>query len=141
MALGFIPIGRAEHSSALMRGELIRYLAELAWAPHAILLNTAVRWRVDGPDTLALSAGGGETVSEVLLNLDSDGRIGGAFAAWSVLRLSPSQRLVASVLGRSRLGNRGERNSLLASTYRELGYELSQRAALTAFVPQRCPSP
>ena len=81
MALGFIPIGRAEHSSALMRGELMRYLAEAPWAPHAILLNTALRWRVDGPDTLALSAGGGETASEVLLNLDSDGRIGGAFAA------------------------------------------------------------
>ena len=79
-ALGFIPIGRAEHSSALMRGELIRYLAELAWAPHAILLNTVLRWRVDGPDTLAVSAGAGVTAAEVLLSLDSDGRIAGAFA-------------------------------------------------------------
>lgn len=80
-ALGFIPIGRAEHSSALMRGELMRYLAELSWAPHAILLNTLLRWRVDDPDTLAVSAGAGETASEVLLSLDSDGRIAGAFAA------------------------------------------------------------
>jgi hypothetical protein len=79
-ALGFIPIGRAEHSSALMRGELMRYLAELAWAPHAILLNTALRWRVDGPDTLVVSAVAGETASEVVLSLDSDGRIVGAFA-------------------------------------------------------------
>jgi len=80
-ALGFIPIARAEHSAALKRGELMRYLAELAWAPHAILLNTSLRWRVDGPDSLAVSAGAAETASEVLLSLDSDGRIAGAFAA------------------------------------------------------------
>jgi len=80
MALGVIPIARAEHSSALVRGELMRYLAELAWAPHAILLNTALRWRVDGPDTLAVSAGIGDTASEVLLGLDSQGRIAGGFA-------------------------------------------------------------
>ena len=81
MALGVIPIARAEHSSALMRGELMRYLAELAWAPHAIILNTALRWRVDGPETLTVSAGAGETSSEVLLSLDGDGRIAGAFTA------------------------------------------------------------
>jgi hypothetical protein len=80
MAVGVIPIVRAEHSSALMRGELMRYLAELAWAPQAILLNTALRWRVDAPDTLAVSAGAGETASEALLTLGSDGRIAGAFA-------------------------------------------------------------
>lgn len=79
-ALGFIPIGRAEHSSALMRGELMRYLAELPWVPHAILHNTALHWRVDGPETLAVSAGAGATACEVLLSLDSDGRVAGAFA-------------------------------------------------------------
>jgi hypothetical protein len=80
MAFGLIPIARAEHSSALMRGELMRYLAELAWAPDAILFNAALRWRDDGPDTLAVSAGAGETASEVILSLDGDGRIAGAFA-------------------------------------------------------------
>src|ERR1700737_585298 len=68
LALGIIPIARAEHSSALMRGELMRYLAELAWAPDAILLNTELRWREDGPDRLAVSAGVGETAAEVTLN-------------------------------------------------------------------------
>jgi hypothetical protein len=80
-ALGFIPIGRAEHTSALVRGELVRYLAELPWAPHAILLNTTLSWRVDDPDTLAVSAGADETACEILLSLDNDGRIVGAFAA------------------------------------------------------------
>jgi hypothetical protein len=51
LALGILPISCAEHSSALMwRVELMRYLAELAWAPDAILLNTELRWREDGPD-------------------------------------------------------------------------------------------
>lgn len=63
-----------------MRGELMRYLAELAWAPDAILFNTALRWREDGPDGLAVSAGAGETAAEVMLSLDNEGRIAGAFA-------------------------------------------------------------
>jgi hypothetical protein len=77
-AFGLIPIARVEHTPALVRGELMRYLAELAWAPAAIFLNTTLRWREDGPDTLAVSAG--ENASEVILSLGSDGRIAGGFA-------------------------------------------------------------
>lgn len=80
MALGVIPIARAAHTPELVRGELMRYLAELPWAPVAILLNTTLRWREDGPDTLVVSAGAGETASEVMLSLDGDGRIAGGFA-------------------------------------------------------------
>ncbi len=80
MAAGVIPIARAEHTTALLRGELMRYLAELPWAPAAILLNTALRWRVEGPDRLAVSGGSGETTSEVILSLDTDGRIRSGFA-------------------------------------------------------------
>ena len=79
-ALGIVPIVRAKRSSALMRGELMRYLAELAWAPDAILRNTALRWRVDGPDKLTVSAGSGDAAAEVVLSLDSEGRIVGSFA-------------------------------------------------------------
>jgi hypothetical protein len=80
MALGILPIARAEHTPALVRGELMRYLAELAWAPDAILCNTALHWRAAGPSTLAVSAGAGPTASEVMLSLDDDGRIAGAYA-------------------------------------------------------------
>jgi hypothetical protein len=80
IALGFIPIARAEHSSALIRGELMRYLAEIAWAPDAILLNTELRWREDAPDRLAVSAGSGDRAAEVMLGLDNEGRIASAFA-------------------------------------------------------------
>jgi hypothetical protein len=79
-ALGLIPIGRAARTPALVRGELMRYLAELAWAPGAIFFNTALRWREVGPDALAVSAGAGETASEVVLSLDGEGRIASAFA-------------------------------------------------------------
>jgi hypothetical protein len=58
----------------------MRYLAELAWAPDAILLNAALRWREEGLDMLAVSAGSVETASEVLLSLDNEGRIAGGFA-------------------------------------------------------------
>ncbi len=80
MALGVIPIARAERTPALVRGELMRYLAELAWAPDAILCNTALRWRAKGPSTLAVSAGAGPTASEIMLSLDGDGRIARAYA-------------------------------------------------------------
>jgi hypothetical protein len=79
-ALGIIPITRAERSAALIRGELMRYLAELAWAPDAILLNTELRWREDGAETIAVSAGSGATMAEVTLHLDGEGRIAGTFS-------------------------------------------------------------
>lgn len=80
LALGFIPISRAAHTSALVRGELMRYLAELPWAPDAILHNPNLLWRMAGPDLFAVSAGSGEARSEVILSLDREGRIAGAFA-------------------------------------------------------------
>ncbi len=81
MALGFIPIARAQHTPALVRGELMRYLAELPWAPAAILHNTTLRWRTDSADCLVVSAGVGATASEVILSLDSEGRVASGFAA------------------------------------------------------------
>lgn len=80
-ALGFIPVARAEHSPALVRGELMRYLAELPLAPDAILHNRELRWREVSPGRLAVSAGSGDTAGEVHLSLDGDGRVAVAFAA------------------------------------------------------------
>lgn len=79
-ALGFFTLARAQPSAQLTRGELMRYLAELAWAPDAILRNSHLRWREDGPDRLVVGAGSGETAAEVTLTLDGEGRIIGAFA-------------------------------------------------------------
>ena len=43
--LGSIPVAGVEGGS-LDRGEAMRYLAELPWAPDAILLNREIAWRV-----------------------------------------------------------------------------------------------
>lgn len=74
-ALGFIPIVRAPASPDLTRGELMRYLAELPWAPGAILNNPDLRWRRDAPDRLVVGAGQGAISAEVTLALDRAGRI------------------------------------------------------------------
>ena len=58
----------------------MRYLAEIAFALDAILFNTELRWRVDGPDTLAVSAESDGTNAEVILGLDAEGRIVNLFA-------------------------------------------------------------
>lgn len=79
-ALGFITLAHAKPSAQLTRGELMRYLAELAWAPDAILRNTGLRWREDGPDHLIVGAGSDDTAAEVVLTLGGEGRIAGAFA-------------------------------------------------------------
>lgn len=81
MALGVIPLARAAHTAALVRGELMRYLAEIAWVPHAILHNHGLNWEVIDAETLVVRAGAGDTACRVVLGLDSDGRIASAFAA------------------------------------------------------------
>ncbi len=79
-ALGFIPIARMRASADATRGELMRYLAELPFAPAAILHNSSLRWRSEGPDCLAVSAGVSDVTAEVTFSLDTDGRIASVFA-------------------------------------------------------------
>ena len=75
-ALGFIPIAHEGPSDALTQGELMRYLAEVAWAPDAILANRDLRWCDHGPRSLTVSAGN----ASVMLTLDEDGLIAQTFA-------------------------------------------------------------
>jgi hypothetical protein len=79
-ALGLIPVASTRSSPQLDRGELMRYLAELAWAPDAILRNPLLRWRMPAPGRIAVAAGEGEAAGEVVLELDEAGRIASAFA-------------------------------------------------------------
>jgi len=78
--LGVMPLVRTTPSAALTRGELMRYLAELAWAPDAVLLNTALRWREIDAATLGVSAGIGAAAAEVFFTLNGDGTIAGGYA-------------------------------------------------------------
>ncbi|MGV9010773.1 DUF6544 family protein [Brevundimonas sp.] len=79
-ALGIIPIATLAPSDALTRGEMIRYLAEIAWGPDAILQNADLRWSEEGPDRLVVSAGSGGAQAEVTLTLNAEGRIAEAFS-------------------------------------------------------------
>jgi len=65
---------------AAAKGEIMRYLAELAWAPDAILHNHMLAWTVGGDCTLRASAGHGSALGAVEFRLDNDGRIGSVFA-------------------------------------------------------------
>lgn len=78
--LGFIPVMHNGSSPALVRGEMMRYLAEIALMPDAILFNRALRWHVHGPSTIAVSAGQGTGAADIMLGLDADGRIETTFA-------------------------------------------------------------
>lgn len=79
-ALGLFRLAHFEDTNDLARGELMRYLAELAWAPDAILLNRELRWRVLSPREFNVSAGEGDRAAQVTLYLDEEGRIAEAFA-------------------------------------------------------------
>ena len=65
---------------ALAKGEIMRYLAELALAPDAILLNRSLDWSVIDKKTFCVAAGSGAGRGSVRLQLDDDGRIGSIFA-------------------------------------------------------------
>jgi hypothetical protein len=80
-ALGCIPLVRTVSTPALVRGELMRYLAELAWAPDAILRNSTLRWRQADGGAIVVGAGRDEVAVEVSFGLDSVGRIETAFAS------------------------------------------------------------
>jgi hypothetical protein len=80
-ALGLVPIARVQGSPALTRGEFMRYMAELPWAPDAILRNPHLHWHETAPRKLVVSTAVGKAAADVLFELDSDGRIASAFAA------------------------------------------------------------
>ena len=64
----------------LAKGEIMRYLAELAWAPDAIILNQSLHWSETDARTMCVAAGSGAGRGSVRVDLDEDGRIGSIFA-------------------------------------------------------------
>jgi len=73
-----LPLMRAPASPALDRGEVMRYLAELVWAPEAMLSNRHLRWQVaaDGAE-ITVSA---REDAAVTFTLGGDGRVASIFA-------------------------------------------------------------
>ncbi|WP_137110442.1 DUF6544 family protein [Rhodobacter sp. SY28-1] len=79
-AFGVFPLVRSRSSAALTKGELQRYLAELPYAPDAILHNPALEWREIDRNRLAVATGSGAQRAEVIFTLDPDGHIGSVWA-------------------------------------------------------------
>jgi hypothetical protein len=79
-ALGVIPLVRGAPSVALTKGEMLRYLAELPFAPDAILHNRALGWRVIDANQIAVSCGPAAMQTEVVFALNADGRVASASA-------------------------------------------------------------
>lgn len=74
-AFGLLRIASVKGGAAAAKGEVMRYLAELAWAPDAILRNPSLAWTVVDSRTLRVSAGQDQARGEVELRLDENGRI------------------------------------------------------------------
>lgn len=72
---GVIQVVRSAGSKAVTRGELMRYLAELAWAPDAILMNREIDWRVVDEKTFVIGNGTGPDRAEITLHLGADGLV------------------------------------------------------------------
>ncbi len=79
-ALGVIPLVRSSASVALTKGEMQRYLAELPFAPDAMLHNRALSWRVVDDNQIAVSCGPAAMQTEVTFALNADGWVASATA-------------------------------------------------------------
>ena len=77
---GRIPVVRAG-GIEVARAEAMRYLAELAWAPHAMVTNSALEWREIDAKTIEVATPVGDARVKVLLHFDSNGDITAASAS------------------------------------------------------------
>ncbi len=72
---GAISLARTVGTKDIARGEMMRYLLELAWAPDAILYNRELDWRVIDTHTFAVGHGFGAGRVAVTLHLNRQGLI------------------------------------------------------------------
>lgn len=79
-AFGILPVLRTRPTAALTKAERLRYLAELPFAPDAMLTNPALSWREVDADHLVVSCGTGPMRAEVTFELNTEGRVAGVSA-------------------------------------------------------------
>lgn len=70
----------ARNDPAVIKSQIMRYLAELPWAPDAILLNRMLKWTADN-QTVVVSADSRAGPCSVNFSLDPQGRIASISAA------------------------------------------------------------
>lgn len=71
---GSIPVARAG-GAGIALGEAYRYLAELPWAPDAMIGNPDLVWRQTGPDRVEVRLQTPQGTAEAVFDFDSDGDI------------------------------------------------------------------
>jgi hypothetical protein len=71
---GLVPLARIGGDS-VTKGEILRYLAELPWAPDALLANRSLRWRIVDNGVFAVSSGMNSAAGEVQLRVGMEGLI------------------------------------------------------------------
>jgi hypothetical protein len=76
---GLVPVLRAR-GPATARSEAMRYLSELAWVPHAMVVNGELEWRGLGDATVEVATWVPAARAAVRLHFDADGDITGASA-------------------------------------------------------------
>jgi hypothetical protein len=62
------------------RAEAARYLSELAWVPHALVVNEELEWRALDAATVEVATGVASMRAAVRLHFDAEGDIAGASA-------------------------------------------------------------
>ena len=77
---GLIRLISSSPGQQLVKGEIMRYLAELAWAPDAILQNRDLTWLVIDSRKFCVACTVGAVHGEVEFTLDAEGRIASVFA-------------------------------------------------------------
>ena len=74
-ALGAVTLARQQGTSELAQGELMRYLAEAAWYPTALLPSQGVRWQAVDVQSARARLSDGDTTVELLFSFNSQGLI------------------------------------------------------------------
>lgn len=70
---GLIALSKAKPDASLLKGQLMRYLAELPWCPFAIICNPLLRWKTLSDECIEVSASIGEVTGSITIWLDTAG--------------------------------------------------------------------
>lgn len=71
---GAIPVAN-ESGPDILKAQLLRYLAELAWVPPAMVANEQISWEQTDPRTLRATASIGDASAEIDVHFDTKGDI------------------------------------------------------------------
>ena len=74
VALFGLPVQRSSGEGTTL-GQALRYLAELPWAPQAMVANKELRWHEDRDGSTEVAAQIGDRLAAVRLHFDSDGDV------------------------------------------------------------------